>query len=181
MKLRRIGVYLTPNRRDPDKLYVGITTSVDDFPSIVTFQNLLDFFNSNALFDDKIILSKDYTIDNGKIGARFPELDDPKTAKPEDFVYLKIVKDVGLIVYMYVHDTSAFRRELRDGNLLDYKIALNATDILDNKNPSIQAIDNYLVREQATTLGRLWVKYYQIIEPEDIKKQRLVTKLFNKL
>lgn len=185
MKLRRIGINLSPNYKDSDKLYASIVTSVDNFPAIKTFQDLLNFFNEGILknvdWSDKDIICKDYVIDKGKLNIKHPEINDAKTAKPEDLIYLRVIQDLGLIVSMYVHDTFTFRHTLQDVSLLDYKIALNATKILDNKNKSLQAIDNYLVRSQATTLGRLWVKYYEGNESDDMKKQKLITKLFNKL
>lgn len=185
MKLRRIGINLTPNQKYFDKLYAGITTSVDIFSTIVTFQDFLIFLNEGILknvnWDDKVIICKDYVIDKGKLNIKHPEINDAKTVKPEDFVYIRVIKDVGLIVNMYVNETSSFQKNVQDGSLLDYKIALTANDILDNKDKSLQAIDNYLVREQHTTLGRLWVKYYEGNESDDKKKQRLITKLLNKL
>lgn len=185
MKLRHIAINLTPNPKDENKLYAGIVTRLDDFPTIVTFQDFLNFLNEGILknvnWDDKVIICKDYIIDKGKLNIKHPEINDAKTVKPEDFIYIRVIENVGLIVNMYVNETSSFQKNVQDGSLLDYKIAITANDILDNKNKSLQAIDNYLVREQHTTLGRLWDKYYEVSVSDDIKKQRLITKLFNKL
>lgn len=185
MKLRRIGIQLTPNTRDSNKLYISIVTSVDDFPVTTTFQDLLNFFNEGILknvdWSDKVLVSIGYEIDNGKLNIKHPEINDAKTELPADLVYIRVVEGVGLLINMYVRETINFKKNIRNEAMIDYNLALNATSILTNKNQATQAIDNYLVREQHTTLGRLWVKYYEGTESEDIKKQKLITKLFNKL
>lgn len=184
MNLRHISLTITPKTKTDEELYIGISTRVSEVPQIATFETFLNYLNNvfkYKNFQEMKIVGKDYVIEGDKINIKNPEIIDAKTTKAEDFIYVKVVEGVGLIMNMYVQETPNFKKNIHDEQLIDYKIALNATQILDNKNQQLQAIDNYLVRTQSTTIGRIWVKYFEGNEPDDIKKQRLITKLFNKL
>lgn len=183
MKLRHISLTISPKTRTDEELYIGISTNVSELPQITTFETFLNYLNNvfkYKKFQEMKIVSNDYVIEGDKINIKNPEIIDAKTTKAEDFVYVMVVEGVGLILDMYVQETPNFKKNIHNEQLIDYKIALNATQILKNANQT-QTIDNYLVTHQSTTIGRIWVKYFEGNEPDDIKKQRLITKLFNKL
>lgn len=183
MNLRYISLTLSPKTRTEGELYIGISTNVSELPQITTFETFLNYLNNKLKYSNLKefeVITTDYVIEGNKINIKYPELIDAKTTKAEDFVYARVVEGVGLILDMYVHETPNLKKNVHNEQLIDYKIALNATQILKNANQT-QTIDNHLVINQSTTIGRIWVKYFEGNEPEDIKKQRLITKLFNKL
>jgi len=183
MNLRYISLTISPKTRTEGELYIGISTNVSELPQITTFETFLNYLNNVLTYHnvkEMKVITNDYVIEGDKINIKYPELIDAKTTKAEDFIYVKVVEGVGLIINMYVQDTMNLKKNVHNAQLVDYKIALNATQILKNTNQT-QSIDNHLVINQLPRIGRIWVKYFDGYEPDDIMKLKLITKLFNKL